>query len=153
MKRFVIITLFALSPLATFAQSNKTVETQKDRYGHITGTATTTTDSRGNQKTVYKDQYGHITGTSEARPTFGGRVQTTYKDRYGHITGSSETRSSYGSRTTTTYKDRYGHITGSSETQTNNLGSLLRLTKTNMDIYRVQAIRIDNDSKNRVAIQ
>lgn len=43
------------------AQSNRTTETQRDRYGHITGTAVTTTKSDGTSETVYKDAYGHIT--------------------------------------------------------------------------------------------
>lgn len=34
---------------------------------NIIGNTETTTDSHGNQQTVYKDRYGHITGTSTTR--------------------------------------------------------------------------------------
>lgn len=153
MKRFVIITLFALSPLATFAQSNKTVETQKDRYGHITGTATTTTDSRGNQKTVYKDQYGHITGTSEARPTLVDAFRQLTKTDTG--ISLAQVRHVLPMEVELQQLIKIGMVTLRVQARPKLIiwGSLLRLTKTNMDIYRVQAIRIDNDSKNRVAIQ
>lgn len=115
--------------LTVSAQSNRTVETQKDQYGHITGTATTTTDSRGNQTTVYKDRYGHITGTSKMRLGSNGKSTTTYKDAYGHITGSSSTTSDrYGS--STTYKDSYGHITGSSKSRSPATDRQRPLTKT-----------------------
>ena len=103
MKRILFIAMLMMATLTISAQSNRTVETQKDRYGHVTGTATTTTDSRGNKTTVYKDRYGHVTGKSETRPGYNGQSTTTYKDEYGHITGSSTTRPSYNG-TTTTYK-------------------------------------------------
>lgn len=84
MKKLLFITMMLTATLTINAQSNRTVETQKDRYGHVTGTATTTTDSRGNQTTVYKDRYGHVTGKSETRPRSNGQSTTTYKDEYGH---------------------------------------------------------------------
>lgn len=122
MKRKLFLALFVMITVTAMAQSNRTVETQKDRYGHVTGTATTTTDSRGNKKTVYKDRYGHITGRSETRVGYNGQSTTTYKDPYGHITGSSTTKPTYNG-TTTTYKDPYGHVTGSSTTRPTYNGS------------------------------
>ena len=57
MKRRLLIMMLLTVTLTVSAQSNKTVETQKDQYGHITGTTTTT----------YKDRYGHVTGSSTTR--------------------------------------------------------------------------------------
>lgn len=42
---FTLVMFFAV--FSVQAQDNKTVETQRDVYGHITGTVTTTTDSHG----------------------------------------------------------------------------------------------------------
>ncbi|MFW5544231.1 MAG: hypothetical protein ACOCN0_02875, partial [Prevotella sp.] len=59
--RNLFILLFLLgSVVSVNAQSNRTTETQRDRYGHIIGTAVTTTHSDGSTETVYKDAYGHI---------------------------------------------------------------------------------------------
>ena len=114
--RNILVLFFFLTALAMQAQTSKTTETQRDRYGHITGTAVTTTKSDGTQETVYKDRYGHITGRSTTKQYSNGRTETTYKDSYGHVTGTSTTRTT-GKRSETTYKDRYGHITGSSVTK------------------------------------
>ena len=105
MKRLLFALVLACVALNVSAQSNRTVETQKDRYGHVTGTATTTTDSRGNKTTVYKDRYGHITGQSESRQKYNGETVTTFKDPYGHVTGSSVSKPSYNGTNTT-----YNHI-------------------------------------------
>lgn len=102
MRKLLFTSVMLLMAMAINAQSNRTVETQKDRYGHVTGTATITTDSRGNQTTVYKDQYGHIIGRSETRAKSNGQTTTTYKDQYGHVTGSSTTRQSYNGSNTKT---------------------------------------------------
>lgn len=74
MKRILFLALCVMIAVTAMAQSNRTVETQKDRYGHVTGTATTTTDSRGNKKTVYKDRYGHITVGARRESVTMGRV-------------------------------------------------------------------------------
>ena len=38
MKRLLFALVLACAALNVSAQSNRTVETQKDRYGHVTGT-------------------------------------------------------------------------------------------------------------------
>lgn len=53
MRKLLFIAMLLMSTLTISAQINRAVETQKDRYGHVTGTATTVTDSWGNQTTVY----------------------------------------------------------------------------------------------------
>lgn len=118
MKRPLLIAALLIASLSAGAQTTKTVETQKDKYGHVTGTATTTTDYRGNQTTIYKDRYGHVTGKSETRTAYNGQTRTTYKDPYGHTNGTSTTRQDR-KGSTTIYKDRYGHTIGSSQTRTN----------------------------------
>ena len=84
MKKQIVIFILGLccTVQSMQAQSIRTVETQKDRYGRVTGTATTTTKN-GKSVTVYKDRYCHITGKAESRTRGNGRVETTYKDEYG----------------------------------------------------------------------
>lgn len=70
MKKRIVIFIIGLccATQAMQAQSTKTVETQKDRYGRITGTATTTTRNSGKQSTTtYKDKYGRVTGAGTTR--------------------------------------------------------------------------------------
>ncbi len=67
MKKTVFLSFFMLLSLSMSAQSSKTTEIRRNTYGHIIGNTETTTDSHGNQQTVYKDRYGHITGTSATR--------------------------------------------------------------------------------------
>lgn len=54
MKKTLFLSFFMLLSLSMSAQSSKTTETRRDAYGNIIGTVETTTDSRGNQQTVYK---------------------------------------------------------------------------------------------------
>ncbi len=67
MKKTVFLSFFMLLSLSMSAQGSKTTEIRRNAYGHIIGNTETTTDSHGNQQTVYKDRYGHITGTSTTR--------------------------------------------------------------------------------------
>ena len=48
--------------LAMSAQKTRTTETQRDKYGRITGRSESVTHSDGRTVTTYRDQYGRITG-------------------------------------------------------------------------------------------
>ena len=72
MKRLLLIAMLMTATIAVSAQSNRTVETHRDQYGHVVGTSTTTTDSRGN-KTTLCTRTGMATRPARARH---GRVTT-----------------------------------------------------------------------------
>ncbi len=116
--RRILLPLIGLMAITAQAQTTRTTEVQRDRYGHVTGKVETTVRADGTKTIVYRDQYGHVTGTAKSRTSSSGVVTTDYRDQYGHSTGSSRTTSpDRNGGTTTTYKDRYGHTVGTSTTR------------------------------------
>ena len=110
MVRYLMLLVLLFSSVCSL-QAQTLKETIRGKYGEYQGTAETSMRG-GKAVTVYKDKYGQVTGTSESRTNSSGKTTTVYKDKYGQVTGKGSVRGRVPNKSNT-YS--YGYSKGKSK--------------------------------------